>query len=361
MTDRVAVAVLGAGRWGTHLIRNFLERPRSRLVAVAETNPDLIVAVGDRFQSYPAWAEVRCVSDPAEILDSPEVDAVVIATPAATHFDLVRSALLAGKHVLAEKPLTLDAAECEQLRDLAQQVDRRLMVDHTYLFHPAVERGAAAVREGAIGQLRYGYAARTHLGPVRQDVDALWDLAIHDIAIFNDWLQAQPIAVQARGHIWLQPGDPLAAQPDRPDPIGGLADMVWLTLHYPQGCTATIHLCWNNPDRARRLALVGTAGTLVFDEMNTRSPLTLFAGELEQSDRQWLPINLAERSIEIPSGEPLQRVCDRFLTAILDGEPLDRSDGQVGTQLVRLLAAASRSLARQGEIVLIDSSGSGQV
>lgn len=361
MTDRVAVAVLGAGRWGTHLIRNFLEHPRSRLMAVAETNPDLIETVGDRFTSYSAWAAVRCVGDPTEILDSPAVEAVVIATPASTHFDLVRSALLAGKHVLVEKPLTLDAAEGEQLWELAQRVDRRLMVDHTYLFHPAVVRGAAVVREGEIGQLRYGYAARTHLGPVRQDVDALWDLAIHDIAIFNDWLGTQPIAVQARGHIWLQPGDPLAAQPDRPDPIGGLADQVWLTLHYPQDVTATIHLCWNNPDRARRLGLVGTRGTLVFDEMNSRSPLTLFAGELEQSDRQWLPINLAERPIALPDGEPLRRVCDQFLAAILDGASLDRSDGQVGTQLVRLLAAASRSLARQGETVLINPSSHDRV
>lgn len=354
MTDRLGLAVFGAGRWGTHLIRNFLEHPRSHLKAVVETNPDLLAAVGDRFASYPGWAEVQRVSDSRSIWGNPDIGAVVIATPAASHFELVRSALLAGKHVLVEKPLTLDVAECEDLCTLAQRVDRRLMVDHTYLFHPAVEAGAKALQSGVIGDRRYGYAARTHLGPVRQDVDVLWDLAIHDIAIFNHWLQSTPIALQAKGQTWLQRGRGTGLEvTDRPSPAAGLADLVWLTLYYPEQFTATIHLAWHNPDRARRLALVGTRGTLVFDEMNARSPLTLWAGSLEQSGSQWLPCNQSEQSIELASGEPLGQVCDQFLAGVLDGAPLDRSDGSIGTALVRLLAAASRSLARQGELVWV--------
>lgn len=359
----IGIAVIGAGRWGKHLIRNFAEHPRSRLVAVAETHSDLLAAAADRWSGQ---SDAQATDRPAvvfttsadEAIALPDVEAVVIATPAVTHFDLVRSALLAGKHVLVEKPITLDPIEGDRLRELARSRDLRLMVDHTYLFHPAVERGAAIVGEGQLGALRYGYAARTHLGPVRQDVDALWDLAIHDIAIFNHWLQASPIAVAARGQTWLQSGEAPAG--DRPNPAAGLADLVWLTLHYPPGpghpdpVSATIHLCWNNPDRARRLGLVGAAGTLVFDEMNSQSPLTIFRGTLEQTDRQWVPMNQTTDAIALDSGEPLQRVCDRFLTGILDRVSLDRSDAQVGTALVRVLAAASRSLANAGALVAIE-------
>lgn len=358
----IGIAVIGAGRWGQHLIRKFADHPRSHLVAVVETHSDLLAAAErglnqiDRPLDRPA---VLFTTSAAEAIALPTVEALAIATPAVTHFELVRLALCAGKHVLVEKPLTLDPIEGDRLWELAQAHQLQLMVDHTYLFHPAVERGAAIVEQ--LGELRYGYAARTHLGPVRQDVDALWDLAIHDIAIFNDWLQSSPIAVAAQGQTWLQPGH--AAGGDRPNPAAGLADLVWLTLHYPPGprCpqpfSATIHLCWNNPDRARRLGLVGSAGTLVFDEMRPESPLTLFRGsleQLEQTNRQWVPMNQTTEAIALEPGEPLRRVCDRFLASILDGAPLDRSDARVGTALVRVLAAASRSLASGGAMMAVD-------
>ncbi|TAD80255.1 MAG: gfo/Idh/MocA family oxidoreductase [Oscillatoriales cyanobacterium] len=359
MGDRtVGMAVIGAGRWGKHLIRQFANHPRSRLVAVAEANPELLAETVDRWSGPADRPEIRFTSHAAEAIALPTVEAVAIATPAITHFELVRLALCAGKHVLVEKPLTLDPIEGDRLGELARSHQLQLMVDHTYLFHPAVEAGAAIVRAGKLADLRYGYGARTHLGPVRQDVDALWDLAIHDIAIFNHWLQSSPIAVSAQGQTWLQPGH--AAGSDRPNPAAGLADLVWLTLHYPpspqwpQPFTATIHLCWNNPDRSRRLGLVGSAGTLVFDEMNSGSPLTLFRGQLEQTDRQWVPINQTTEAIALEPGEPLGRVCDRFLAGILDRVPLDRSDARVGTGLVRVLAAASRSLASGGAIMAID-------
>jgi predicted dehydrogenase len=169
--------------------------------------------------------------------------------------------------VLAEKPLTLKLSESQALCDLAQQQQRQLVIDHTYLFHPVVETGQQVIAKGKLGDLRYGYAARTHLEPVRPDVDALWDLAIHDIAIFNTWLGQTPIQVQATGTVWLQPDREFETdriQDLTPISNSGLSDIVMATLTYPNGFRAFLHLCWLNPDKQRRLGVVGSEGTLIF-------------------------------------------------------------------------------------------------
>ncbi|MBE9125911.1 Gfo/Idh/MocA family oxidoreductase, partial [Coleofasciculus sp. LEGE 07081] len=196
----VRIVVLGVGRWGKHLVRNFWEHPDAQLVAVIDPHPERLTAIREQFSLD---TDVVLATDWGSVRERTDIDAVVVATPAATHYSLIRDALQQGYHVLAEKPLTLDVAECIQLYHFAQQQQRQLMVDHTYLFHPAVEGGKAVMQSGRLGELRYGYAARTNLGPVRQDVDALWDLAIHDIAIFNTWLGLLPIEVQATGKVWL--------------------------------------------------------------------------------------------------------------------------------------------------------------
>ncbi|HBL13994.1 MAG TPA: oxidoreductase, partial [Cyanobacteria bacterium UBA11162] len=198
---KIRIAILGAGRWGTHLVRNFWEHPNADLIAVIDPHSERLAAVRERFNLD---ANVILATDWESVRSNTEVDALVIATPAVTHYPLIRDALGHGYHILAEKPLTLNVAECLELYHLAQQQQRLLMVDHTYLFHPAVRWGQEVVQSGRLGDLRYGYAARTNLGPVRQDVDALWDLAIHDIAIFNTWLGESPVQVQATGKVWLQ-------------------------------------------------------------------------------------------------------------------------------------------------------------
>jgi predicted dehydrogenase len=223
------------------------------------------------------------------------------------------------------------------------------------LFHPAVQRGQAVVQSGGLGELRYGYAARTHLGPVRPDVDALWDLAIHDIAIFNFWLGETPIQVQAQGKIWLQTRSPH----DHYFPQG-LADLVWVTLLYPSGFQAVVHLCWLNPDKQRRLGVVGTQGTLVFDELSTAAPLTIQHGQLQPTDSQpilegdsaptyYTPIEQRHEVLSLEPGEPLQQVCTHFLHCVRDNTPSSISSGLVGTELVRVLNALSESLNQAGQ------------
>ncbi|WP_293095787.1 Gfo/Idh/MocA family oxidoreductase [Moorena sp. SIOASIH] len=433
------VAILGAGRWGKHLIRNFLTHPDACLVAVVDPYPETLAAIKDKYNLAP---EVRLATDWESIRNLRTIEAVVIATPAVTHYTLIKDALQQGKHVLAEKPLTLDVAECLELCHLAQEQQLQLMVDHTYLFHPAVKRAQEVVNSGCLGDLRYGYAARTNLGPVRQDVDSLWDLAIHDIAIFNHCLGQLPVQVQATGRVWLQfqkefqvsnlpvekefqvtqlpvessednqgcsqsltPQQPANLQPDnlqpdnlqpdnlqpdnlqppnlqppnlqpdnlqppnlqppnlqpanlqpanlQPSTPQGLADLVQVTLTYPTGFQAFIHLCWLNPDKQRRLGIVGTQGTLIFDEMVAQAPLTIQHGYFEQNGEYFIPAGQHREVLDLESFEPLYSVCDRFLNSVRLSQPSSISSGWVGAQLVNILSCLSQSLHQGGVPVTV--------
>jgi predicted dehydrogenase len=331
----IGLAVLGAGRWGTHLIRNFWADDRATIVAIADPSDDRLKQVAQRFNF---GNSVDLTQNWRDLLGRSGVDAIVVATPAVTHFEIIEAALTQGYHVLAEKPLTLSASDAYALCHLAQEQQRLLVVDHTYLFHPAVQRGKAVLEAQGIGNPRYGYASRTHLGPVRQDVDALWDLAIHDLAIFNYWLGAEPIAVQAEGTIWLQPQQQTSLSPT------GLADLVWVTLTYPGGLQVKLHLCWLNPDKQRRLVLAGDRGALIFDELSNH-PLVLQQGWFTQgNDRLFTPTDQQTEVLTIDPDEPLQRVCGHFLDCIAENKPSTLSDGWVGAGLVKTLEALSDSL-----------------
>lgn len=347
----IKLAVVGVGRWGVHLLRNFLENPQAEITAVVDPSPERLTAVK---QQYNLDDKVLLTTEWQAIQQVAGLEAVVIATPASTHYPLIADALNWGYHVLAEKPLTLNPAECRELCQLAEQQKRQLMVDHTYLFHPAVERGKAVVQAGELGDLRYGYATRTHLGPVRQDVDALWDLAIHDIAIFNTWLNQPPVKVQATGTVWLQQDLGTRGNGALSTPQKGLADLVWVTLTYPNNFQAYIHLCWLNPDKQRRLGVVGSLGSLIFDEMSPASPLTLLHGEFEQKGNRFIPVNQRQQVLEIETAEPLKQVCNSFIQCILDKTPSDISSGWVGTELVQILTALTESLNQDGQPVLIN-------
>ncbi|MEH2393953.1 MAG: Gfo/Idh/MocA family oxidoreductase [Nostoc sp.] len=357
MTNQIKIAVIGVGRWGVHLLRNFLSDSQVNVVAVVDPHPERLAAVKQQFKLD---ENVVLTTEWQDLKKVPGLTGVAIATPATTHYALIKDALQQGYHVLAEKPLTLDPAECRELCQLAKQHHLILMVDHTYLFHPAVERGKTVVQAGKLGNLRYGYATRTHLGPVRQDVDALWDLAIHDIAIFNAWLGQIPVKVQATGTVWLQGAGEQGSRgaegkenTNFPLPQG-LADLVWLTLTYPDGFQAYIHLCWLNPDKQRRLGIVGSLGSLIFDEMSLSSPLTLLNGEFEQQGNQFIPVNQRQIVLELETGEPLQRVCSGFVISILNNTPSEVSSGWVGTELVEILAALTVSLQQDGKPIFLD-------
>ena len=334
------VVLLGCGRWGTHLLRNFLELPQANVIAVVDPSEERLGQLEQEF----CLDRVLLTTDWMKAMQLKGVEAVAIATPAATHYPLIKAALQQGLHVLAEKPLTLNPAESLELCQLAVAQQRQLVIDHTYLFHPAVQRGREVMEQQWLGDLRYGYADRTHLCPIRQDVDALWDLAIHDIAIFNCWLNETPSQVQAQGTVWLQP----KAEPHFPK---GLADLVWVRLTYPSGFQAFIHLCWANPHKQRRLCLVGDRGTLVFDELLPTAPLTFQQGCVERGGQQFYSVNQQQRILELAQTEPLQEVCRHFLDCVQQNKPSDISSGWLGAQLVEVLSALTRSLNQGGQVV----------
>jgi predicted dehydrogenase len=331
---KTGLVILGAGRWGLHLVRNFLEHPHAHLIAVVEPNGQRLDYCQQKFNL--SQAQITLAQDWELVKHNPQIEAVVIATPASTHYALIKDALNLGYHVLAEKPLTLDPLECAELTRIATQKKLQLLVDHTYLFNPAVNKGQQIIKAGELGKLRYGYASRTNLGPVRQDVDALWDLAIHDLAIFNHWLGQMPVKVQARGQVWLQPP---------------LADLVWVKLIYPHDFIANIHLCWLNPDKQRKLCLVGTKGTLVFDEMCSQSPLSLQRGYFHKQEDNFIPTGVQTEVLEVEKAEPLKIVCDRFLTNIRNQTEEQLSSGRLATDLVKILQALSLSLQQNGQII----------
>ncbi|MGD1863993.1 MAG: Gfo/Idh/MocA family protein [Phormidesmis sp.] len=334
-TAPIDLVLFGAGRWGTHLLRNLLAHPQVRLRAVVEASTQRLQTLRRELDD-----SIELMSDWQAAIALEGIQACVIATPAATHYTLIEAALKQGLHVLAEKPLTLDTASSQALCNLAAMHQKQLVIDHTYLFHSAVTAGKSAL--SSIGTPRYGYATRTHLGPVRRDVDALWDLAIHDISIFNHWLGESPTQVQAQGSSWLQPDVTTPLSPN------GLADVVWCRLQYPSGFQATVHLCWANPDKQRRLCVVGDRGTLIFDEMNSEMPLSQQCGDFSEKDGWFTPQNVETRALSVPRSEPLKQVCDHFVLCMQNSQHSVLSSGEVGTSLVSVLVALSNSLNQKG-------------
>lgn len=335
MAYSIGVAIFGVGRWGTHLLRNFLQHPEASVIAIVDPLPENLARVAQQFELDD---RVFLTTQWQDALEMSGLEAVVIATPAETHNTLITAALKQGLHVLAEKPLTLKVAEAIQLCQLADQQQRQLVIDHTYLFHPAVLRGQELMQARKLGDLRYGYATRSHLSPVRLDVDALWDLAIHDIAIFNHWLGEKACVVEAKGSAWLQPN---------------LADVVWATLTYPSGFRATIHLCWLNSDKQRRLCVVGEKGSLIFDELAIE-PLSVQWGEFDRQGNSFKPINQSREVLDLPRDEPLKQVCHHFLECVRDQRSSEISPGWLGAELVQILVALSESMRQEGRPIAIE-------
>ncbi len=369
---KIGVAILGAGRWGVNLVRNFLEHPDSEVLAIVDPNPDSLAAVKKQFNLN---ENVILAGDWVQVQGLPGLEAVAIATPASTHYTLTAAALKSGYHVLVEKPLALNQSEAIELCQLAEKQQRQLFVDHTYLFHPAVDRGQSIIQQHQLGNLRYGYAQRTHLEPVRHDVDALWDLAVHDIAIFNSWLEQTPIQVRAIGTVFQKEEGRRKQEEGRNKqeiqnslsptifplhPLEGLADLVWVTLTYPDGFQAFIHLCWLNPDKQRRLTVVGSLGTLIFDEMSPFAPLILQRGNSDiVGDEKSLRSPITAQQTLIKSSEvlslepiePLRQVCDRFLNCVQTNTPCPTSSGSASVKLICILSALSKSLQLDGQTI----------
>jgi len=243
----IRLAQVGCGYWGPNLLRNFSAQRRCHVKWVADPSPDrraYVNAYYPRTETTPSW-EVA--------LADPEVDAVAISTPAATHFSLVKAALLANKDVFVEKPLAVTTSDAEELVDLAATKQRVLMVGHTFLYNAAVRYVGHLLEKSELGRLYYIYSQRLNLGQVRSDVNVWWNLGPHDVSILLYWMQGElPTSVTAYGVDYIQPG---------------IEDVVFATLHWANRMTAHIHVSWLDPGKARKMTLVGDRKMVVYDDV----------------------------------------------------------------------------------------------
>jgi predicted dehydrogenase len=332
----VRVAVVGAGHWGPNLIRNFHNHQSSEVAWVVDRDPSRLELTLAR---YP---DVGVTADLAAVLADPRVEAVVIATPTVTHYELASAALRAGKHVLIEKPIATSVAEADELCSLADESRLILMVGHVFLFNSAIRKVREYIVDRRLGRLFYLSMVRTNLGPIRMDVNAAWDLAAHDVAIANYWLEASPTHAAAQGSSWIN---------------SGIEDVVFASLWYPSDVMAHLHVSWLSPRKVRDITVVGEHGMLTFDDMNLAEPLRIYDRQVTDDRRPGFVDTFAsfrtsirEGDIVIPRvglGEPLRAECDHFLECVRTGErPL--ADGRSGAAAVRVLDALGRSMAAGG-------------
>jgi predicted dehydrogenase len=333
----INVAVIGAGHWGPNLIRNFHNKESSVVSWVADTNEARRAQVKKRFP------DVEVTDEAARVFSDGRVDAVVIATPTATHHALVKAALEAGKHVLVEKPITTRTEEGNELTALAERSQRVLMVGHVFVFNAGVRRVHKYLQDGDLGRVHYVSMVRTNLGPIRLDVSAVWDLASHDVSIANLWLGSNALAASAVGGVWINEG---------------IEDAVFATLRYPNDVLVNLHVSWLSPRKARDITVVGDRRMLTFDDMNLSEPIRIYDKQVtEERTRAGFIDSFAsfrasvrDGDIIIPKvamGEPLKAECDHFLECIRTGAaPL--TGGREATDVVRVLEAIERSARAAG-------------
>lgn len=336
----INVAIVGCGYWGVNYVRVFSELPASRVMVVCDVSEDRLRLLRGRSQL------VSTTTNLEEILANKWIDAVVVATPTSSHFSIAQQCLLAGKHVLIEKPLTARVGESEKLIETAARLGRVLMVGHTFLYNSGVRKVKQIVSDADFGKVYYLHATRTNMGPIRHDVNAIWDLAAHDIAIFNYLLDARPQWASAVGARVLG---------------NGREDVGFVTLGYPQGVIANVHASWVDPNKVRELVVVGSQRRVVFDDLNNLERVRIFEkgvapAELEADSFGEFRLLVRDGDIISPhveASEPLRELCKHFLDCVEQNQQ-PMTDGWNGLEVVRVLSAIDQSLARTGTPVEVE-------
>jgi predicted dehydrogenase len=336
----ITVGVIGYGYWGPNLVRNFSEAPGARVGFVTDLRSTRLAQVSAR---YPA---AKVSTDYRDLIKDPAVDAVAIATPVSSHFDLAMEALRAGKHVIVEKPMT---STSEQSLVLIEEADKRglvLMVDHTFVYTSAVMKMRELTQSGDLGEIYYYDSVRINLGLFQHDVNVLWDLAVHDVSIMDYVLSQVPVAVSATG---------LAHVPGQPENIA------YMTMFFDGRLIAHVHVNWLAPVKVRRTVLGGSRRMILFDDLEVSEKIKVYDRGISVNPSQE---NVYQMLIGYRTGdmwapqigitEALQTAARHFVDCIENRKP-PTTDGQAGLRVVRLLEAATLSLSRQGALVSLDS------
>lgn len=340
ITRQVRIAVLGCGYWGINYVRLFSELPSACVAVVCDSRAERLQEVGRRFPGVALAGSVE------QALQMDSVEAAVVCTEPSAHYDVARRCLEAGKHVLIEKPMTTTEADGRKLIDLASTKNVTLMVGHTFLYNPGIRKVKEYITQKKLHQIYYLYSQRTNLGPIRHDVNALWDLATHDISIFNYLIDANPAWVSAVGNNILQ---------------NAHEDIGFITVGYENGIIGHIHVSWAEPHKVREIVVVGNNMRIVFDDLDAREPVRVFEKGIALAPPE--TIGFGEYHFDISDGdiispkiemaEPLKNQCIHFLDCVTSGSrPL--TSGSEGLAVVRAMTAIDRSVAQRGAPININ-------
>ncbi len=330
----IRFGVIGYGYWGPNIVRNLRGLDSVQVVSVCDTNA---AALGRVKRAYP---DVQATTDPAELLESAEIDAVAVITPVWSHFDLAKRALENGKHVFVEKPFTPTSQQAEQLIELAETNHLQIMVDHTFLFTGAVKKIHQLIDDSTLGKLYYYDSTRVNLGLFQHDVDVLWDLAPHDLAIVDYLIGEKPEAIVATGAAHLN----------------GHIDVAYMTAYYPNNVIANINVNWLSPVKVRTTLISGEKKMLVWNDLEADEKIKVYDRGVKISSSEGVyDLLVSYRSGDmwapkVEQTEALKAEMAYFVGCINNGErPFN--DGEAGLRVVRMLEAAEESLKRKGEAV----------
>lgn len=333
----IRVGMVGLGAWGWGVARNFAELRDAELVSVCDADAKR------RDLAARTWAPVKAFADLDTMLREDSVEAIAIASPAVTHFELARKALLADRDVFVEKPFTLNVADAEALLELADKKKRILMVGHLLEYHPVIRRLKSMIEAGDLGPIYYIYSQRVNLGRIRGDENALWSFAPHDISQILYMLGMEPTDVSVRGQSYIQQG---------------VEDVVFMSLFFENRIMANVHLSWLDPHKVRRTTIVGANKMAVFDDATNTEKLRVYDNHAEMPPARTYgeAIQVRFGDIWIPrvdNTEPLRIECQHFLDCVRDRKtPL--TDGRDGLRVVRILQAAQKSLEQDGIPIKIE-------
>lgn len=332
-------ALLGFGYWGPNIARSVSRIKDVNLLIICDKDKDKL------YSAKFLYPQVLIADDPIKVLKNPKIDAVIIATPASSHFDLAKKALAAGKHILIEKPITTSTVEAQRLIGLNKKVKKIVMAGHTFEYNPTVLKMKEIISNDSFGKIYYIYSTRVNLGQIRGDVNALWNLAPHDISILNFLLGIHPIEVMASGASFLQ---------------RGIDDVVFVILRYSNNVLAKVHVSWLDPAKERKMTVVGSKKMLVFDDLDNEMPIKIYdkrvdTGEVAKGLSTEYQIKLHSGDIyapQIQNKEPLLEELKHFFGCIeKNNQPATGLDN--GLNVVRVLEAAQQSLGENSKWIKI--------
>ena len=332
------IAVIGYGYWGPNLVRNFTNLENSTVSHVVDESPDRLEKVK---KLYPS---INATSSLTEILENPEIDCIIIATPISTHYDIAKKALEHNKHVLVEKPMTNSVKHAKELIELSKKKKKVLMVDHTYLYTGAIQKIKKIIDKNMIGEIQYIDSTRINLGLFQPDVNVLWDLAAHDISICSYLMNENPISVQAMGKSHTD---------------SDFEDIAYLTLHFKSKKIIHFNCSWISPVKIRYMLIGGNKKMIIFNDLETTEKVKIYDTKYKtktnpKNDRQILAdYRVGDIFIpKLPTREGLSSMAEDFVSAIIDKtKPI--SNYYIGLQVVKILEAAQRSITNQGKEVKI--------